>query len=129
MLFGDKIKKLRNLANISQQELATRTGLSLRSIQNYESNQRYPKDVAILNKLCFTLNTTIEELMNQEDHSVQESASKYYHGKMDVLKLVEELGDLFASGQLSDKDKDKVFRAIAEMYWKAKDSNIHSKSD
>jgi len=126
MLFGDKIKKLRNLANISQQELATRTGLSLRSIQNYESNQRYPKDVAILNKLCFTLNTTIEELMNQKDHSVQESASKYYHGKMDVLKLVEELGDLFTSGQLSDKDKDKVLRAITEMYWKSKDSNIHS---
>ena len=48
MLFGDKIKELRNLADMSQQELANQTGLSLRSIQNYESNQRYPKDVAIL---------------------------------------------------------------------------------
>ena len=45
MLFGDRIKELRNLADMSQQELANRTGLSLRSIQNYESNQRYPKDV------------------------------------------------------------------------------------
>ena len=40
MLFGDKIKELRTLAGMSQQELANNTSLSLRSIQNYESNQR-----------------------------------------------------------------------------------------
>jgi hypothetical protein len=33
---------------MSQQELANNTGLSLCSIQNHESNKRYPKDVAIL---------------------------------------------------------------------------------
>ena len=70
MLFGDKIKELRNLADMSQQELANKTSLSLRSIQNYESNQRYPKDVAILNKLCIALNTTIEELMKEEDNFI-----------------------------------------------------------
>ena len=61
MLFGDKIKELRTIAGMSQQELANNAGLSLRSIQNYESNKRYPKDVSILNKLCKLLNTTIEE--------------------------------------------------------------------
>ena len=75
MLFGDRIKELRNLADMSQQELANRTGLSLRSIQNYESNQRYPKDVAILNKLCAALSTTIEELMKEEDQFILEAVS------------------------------------------------------
>ena len=124
MLFGDKIKELRNLADMSQQELANRTGLSLRSIQNYESNQRYPKDVAILNKLCAALGTTIEELMKEEDQFILEAASKFgSRGKNDAEKLIEEVGGLFAGGELNEEDKDKVFRAITEMYWKAKDNN------
>lgn len=124
MLFGEKIKELRNLTKMSQQELANRAGLSLRSIQNYESNQRYPKDVAILNKLCAALNTTIEELMKEEDHFILEATSKYgSRGKKDAEVLVEEIGGLFAGGELNEEDKDKVFRAITEMYWKAKDNN------
>lgn len=124
MLFGDRIKELRNLAEMSQQELANRTGLSLRSIQNYESNQRYPKDVAILNKLCAALGTTIEELMKEEDQFILEAASKFgSRGKNDAEKLIEEVGGLFAGGELNEEDKDKVFRAITEMYWKAKDNN------
>lgn len=124
MLFGDRIKELRNLADMSQQELANRTGLSLRSIQNYESNQRYPKDVAILNKLCAALGTTIEDLMKEEDQFILEAASKFgSRGKNDAEKLIEEVGGLFAGGELNEEDKDKVFRAITEMYWKAKDNN------
>ena len=124
MLFGDRIKELRNLADMSQQELANRTGLSLRSIQKYESNQRYPKDVAILNKLCAALGTTIEELMKEEDQFILEAASKFgSRGKNDAEKLIEEVGGLFAGGELNEEDKDKVFRAITEMYWKAKDNN------
>lgn len=124
MLFGDRIKELRNLADMSQQELANRTGLSLRSIQNYESNQRYPKDVAILNKLCAALGTTIDELMKEEDQFILEAASKFgSRGKNDAEKLIEEVGGLFAGGELNEEDKDKVFRAITEMYWKAKDNN------
>jgi len=124
MLFGNRIKELRNLADMSQQELANRTGLSLRSIQNYESNQRYPKDVAILNKLCTALGTTIEELMKEEDQFILEAASKFgSRGKKDAEKLIEEVGGLFAGGELNEEDKDKVFRAITEMYWKAKGKN------
>ena len=130
MLFGDKIKELRTLAGMSQQELASNAGLSLRSIQNYESNKRYPKDVAILNKLCKALDTTIEDLMSDKDNFVQEATTKYgTRGKKDAKKLVEEVGGLFAGGELNEEDKDKVFRAITEIYWRAKDNNrnIHLK--
>ena len=124
MLFGDNIKELRNLAGMSQQELANNAGLSLRSIQNYESNQRHPKDVAILNKLCKTLNTTIEALMKEEDNFIQEATEKYgTRGKKDAKKLVTEISGLFAGGELNDEDKDKVFRAITDIYWKSKDNN------
>lgn len=125
MLFGDKIKKLRSLAGISQQELANRAELSLRSVQNYESNQRHPKDVAILQKLCKVLHTTIEELMKEESNFIQEATEKYgIRVKKDAKILVDELGSLFASGELNEEDKDNVFRAVTEMYWKAKDSSL-----
>lgn len=125
MLFGDKIKKLRSLAGISQQELANRAELSLRSVQNYESNQRHPKDVAILQKLCKVLHTTIEELMKEESNFIQEATEKYgIRVKKDAKILVDELRSLFASGELNEEDKDNVFRAVTEMYWKAKDSSL-----
>lgn len=125
MLFGDKIKKLRSLAGISQQELANRAELSLRSVQNYESNQRHPKDVAILQKLCKVLHTTIEELMKEESNFIQEATEKYgIRVKKDAKILVDEFGSLFASGELNEEDKDNVFRAVTEMYWKAKDSSL-----
>ena len=124
MLFGDKIKELRALASISQQKLANKAGLSLRSVQNYESNQRYPKDVAILQKLCIVLNTTIEELMKEEDNFIQEATVKYgIRGKKDTKKLIDELGGLFAGGKLNEEDKDKILRAVTEMYWTSKDNN------
>ena len=124
MLFGDKIKELRSLSDMSQQDLANMTGLSLRSIQNYESNKRYPKDVSILNKLCTALGTTIKDLMSDEDVFISEATLKFgSRGKKDAKALVEEIGGLFAGGELGEEDKDKVFRAITEIYWKSKDIN------
>lgn len=86
MLFGDKIKELRTIAGMSQQELANDVGLSLRSIQNYESNKRYPKDVSILNRLCKVLNTTIEELMTEKANFVQEASEKYGSNRKKMQK-------------------------------------------
>ena len=37
MKFGEKVRKARLAAHFSQQQLADRTGISLRTIQNYES--------------------------------------------------------------------------------------------
>ena len=36
MKFGEKVRKARLAAHFSQQQLADRTGISLRTIQNYE---------------------------------------------------------------------------------------------
>ena len=124
MLFGDRVKELRNLTGMSQQALANKAELSLRSIQNYESNQRYPKDVKILNKLCKALHTTIEKLMQEEDNCINETSVNYSpRGKRDAQKLVDELNSLFASGELTEDDRDKVFRAITEIYWRTKDNH------
>jgi transcriptional regulator with XRE-family HTH domain len=43
MKFGERIRSARLSACYSQQQLANKTGLCLRTIQNYESGARLPK--------------------------------------------------------------------------------------
>ena len=63
--------------------------------------------------------------MKEESNFIQEATEKYgIRVKKDAKILVDELGSLFASGELNEEDKDNVFRAVTEMYWKAKDSSL-----
>lgn len=112
MLFGDQLKVLRQRAGLSQKELAGKAGLSVRSIQNYESNSRHPKDVAILNRLAGGLGAGVSELMPSGDYTLR-----------GVDTLVSELQALFAGGELGDEDKEAVFRAISDAYLDAKEKN------
>lgn len=112
MRFGDKLKELRIREGLSQRELADRVGLTMRSIQNYESNSRYPNDVSKLNHLALALNTSVNGLMPTGD---------FYGQGVDAL--VSEVQALFAGGELGDEDKEAVFRAIAEAYEDAKGKN------
>ena len=39
------------------------------------------------------------------------------------MQLVEEMGGLFAGGELSEDDIDGVMKAMQDLYWKAKEDN------
>ena len=112
MLFGEKLRSLRLAAGLSQKELASRVGVTMRSIQNYESNSRYPKDVEIVSRLAGALGTSITSLM--------ETAAGPMAG-VDALLL--EVRALFAGGSLCDEDKEAVFQAITEAYRDAREKN------
>ena len=43
MKFGEKVRAARLAAKYSQRQLADMTGIALRTIQNYESGERLPK--------------------------------------------------------------------------------------
>ena len=53
MLFGEKLKKLRTDARLSQSELAEKLGVTRRSIIYYESGERYPKSRDIIINVIF----------------------------------------------------------------------------
>ena len=55
MTFADKIKIARAAQHLTQQELANRCGLSLRTIQNYELGTRKPKSGTIYTVLAEAL--------------------------------------------------------------------------
>ncbi len=121
MEFGEKIKNKRTELKMSQQTLADKSGLSLRTIQNYESGQRHPANISIVKDIAAVLGVSYEYLLDDKSQYVIDAALR--GGKkaaLDVDRLISDIQGVFAGGQLSQDDKDKVMRAINEIYWESK---------
>jgi len=118
MLFGEKLKKLRIDARLSQNELAEKLGVTRRSIIYYESGKRYPKTRDIIINLASLFGVSVDYLISDADDFVMDAYSRYGSGgQNEALTLVGQIGALFAGGKLNDDDKDKVFKAISDIYW------------
>lgn len=122
MEFGEKIREKRIKLGYSQQMLAEKTELSLRSIQNYESGQRSPANISIVKKIADVLGVSSEYLLDDRSQYVIDAAEKGGESAAyDVDKLLSQIQGLFAGGSLSQSDKDKVMRAVNEIYWETKE--------
>lgn len=122
MDFTEKLQKLRKEKGFTQAELAEKVGVSTRSIQNYELGMRYPKR-NILDKLCEILETRIEYLVSSDDFIGLVRAEDGARGVASAQQLLNCAGALFAGGEMSEEDKDKVMLALQNIYWKAKEKN------
>lgn len=127
MEFTEKLQKLRKDKGFTQSELAAKVGVSCRSIQNYELGARYPKR-EILNKLCSVLGTKIEYLVSSNDFLGLVQAEDGAKGVASAQQLLECAGALFAGGEMSEEDKDKVMLALQNIYWKSKEKNKRTKT-
>ncbi|MCL1852424.1 MAG: helix-turn-helix domain-containing protein [Peptococcaceae bacterium] len=124
MLFGEKLKQLRLAAGMTQEAVAKDLGVTCRAFQNYESGRVYPKNTDIYGKIAKLFDVSADFLLSDEDHYVMDAHSKGGTQSMkDVQALIAEVGGLFAGGELSEEDKDKVLRTITELYWQAKENN------
>ncbi|MFA6948894.1 MAG: helix-turn-helix transcriptional regulator [Eubacteriales bacterium] len=122
MLFSEKLRNLRGDKNISQTELSKLLGISMRTVQNYESGKCYPKNTEIYKKLAEIFGVSPNFLISDGDRYIMDAEEQ--GGKSagrEVKELLAEVGGLFAGGDLSDEDKEKVMRTINELYWRAKD--------
>ncbi len=119
MQFGEKLRQLRTERKWSQSEAAEKIGVSLRTYQNYESCRMQPKKSALYG--------TIAELFGvTADYLLQEDAPRSAGGETAVSEvdaLIRSANALFAGGELSEGDKEKVLLTINELYWRAKAKN------
>ena len=67
MKFCEKLKKLRKEKGLTQKELANITGISLRSIQNYESGKLYPQQRDVYRRLSEVLECSEDYLQIESD--------------------------------------------------------------
>jgi transcriptional regulator with XRE-family HTH domain len=77
MLFGDELKRLRVLAELSQEALARKADVSVGNVRNYEQGLRLPSFAAVL-KLSKALNvecTAFAECDDVRPDSAEDDAS------------------------------------------------------
>lgn len=70
--FGERLRKLREDAEMSQAEAAEKVNCSAKSLSNYERNIREP-DLDTLIRLCDLFHVTADYLLGRIDHAY------YYH--------------------------------------------------
>ena len=109
---------------MSQEELASKLGITRRSIVYYETKSRYPKKREVITGLAKVFNVPVDFLINDSDDFIARAAARFgATGAAEAMQLVEEIGGLFAGGSLNQEDKDKIFRAISDLYWESKEIN------
>ena len=122
MEFGEKIKALRSEKKLSQQSLANTAGISLRSIQNYESGTRHPSSITVVKDIATALGTSYEYLLDDKAQYVIDAAQRGgAQAALDVDILISDIQGAFAGGEMSQQDKDKLMRAVNEIYWETKE--------
>lgn len=124
MTLGEKIKNARTAKNMSQKELAKATGISERTIQNYELNARLPRKRETYAKLADALGVS-ENLLLDEDASfvLQASADYGRRGRQQAEEIIRNFRVAAAGGEMSDEDLDFIKDAMMQTYQDAKAYN------
>ena len=124
MKFGEKLKQQRTAAGYTQSELASKLGVSLRTVINYENYDRYPKKREIYSALADLFNVETNYFLSEDEEFVLEATQKYgYRGAKQAQELINEVSGLFAGGEMEEDDMDNMMQAIQEAYWIAKKNN------
>ena len=119
MTFSDKIKRARDIANLTQQELADSIGVSKRTIASYESQGAVPRR-STLAKLARALKVSVKYLSDdtctdpladiEQDDYVAEARELYGEkGARDMEGLLAANTALFAGGELSQEQKEMIW--------------------
>lgn len=124
MKFGEKLRKHRKEAGLTQAQLAEEAGISLKTIINYESGKTYPQNREVYATLAELLDLDPDYLHNENDSFVAAAQARYgTRGKKQAEELIFEVTGLFAGGELSENDKDAVMQALQQAYWDCKEIN------
>ena len=124
MTFGEKLRLYRTEQNMTQAELAEKSGVGRNTINNYEHGKTYPKNRQVYSDLPRVLKVDVCELKNEGEDFVFEAKAKYgTRGAAQAESLIRDAHALFAGGELSDADKEGVMLALQEAYWLCKKEN------
>lgn len=123
MTFGEKLRNLRIAYKMTQEQLAAETGIAKRSIVIYESGQRPPKMEKIYEAFAGYFNVPIDFLKVERDDDFDKCAEYAYgaSGKKQAEDLANQIVGLFAGGQVSEEDADKVMLVLQKAYWEIKE--------
>ena len=133
MTFSDKIKLAREMAKLTQNELAKEVGVSQRTIASYESGGARARR-STTEKLARVLKVSIKYLSDdtctdpladiEKDGYIEQARAMYGAGGVrDMDGLLRDNAALFAGGELSQDQKDAFFEAIMRAYITCKEES------
>ena len=64
---NNKVKEIRQKIGMSRAELSRRSGVSLRTIDDWENKRKIARDVYLIEKVARALNCTIYDLIDFEE--------------------------------------------------------------
>ncbi|GAB7231329.1 helix-turn-helix domain-containing protein [Facklamia hominis] len=105
MISGGKLKKLRLMRNLTQKELAIKSGLTDAAIRNYELGNRSPSKEQ-LQKISEALNCDISALIDHEPNSIFEIMHIIfdYEKEMKLRPLIDESSSALLSHDMNFND-------------------------
>ena len=106
---GEKLKAARKAQRITQQALADRLGVHRSTVANYEIERRRPS-LEELKMIARILHVDINYLLEGQEVKPEE-------------ELKTRANDVFFDLNISEQDKDAIFRDIMEIYMKGKKVN------
>lgn len=131
MTFSDKIKRSREVCQLTQQQLADAAGVSKRTIASYESAGAQAR-ASTMRRLAAVLNVSYDYLARDEIEDplygiekasyVEEARTLYgAKGAAEIDALMERNAALFAGGEISQEAKDAYFEAVMKAYLACKE--------
>ncbi|MBR2676931.1 MAG: helix-turn-helix transcriptional regulator [Solobacterium sp.] len=130
MEFSEKLRNIRISKGWSQRELAEKSGISERTIQNYESGSVMPKKRSSYTVLAETLGVEEPVLLDQNIDFVLRANEQYGSAAMrQAMDLVADVKALWAGGEMEEADVDEIMHALQEAYMEAKHKSVKRKKD
>lgn len=124
MKLAEKLKKARTDAGLTQSELASKAGITLRMLVRYEQGEHYPRKREIYLNLANALSVPQEYLLADDEMFVIEAAERYgYRGAMQAEDLLRDFAQLRASEEMCENDEKAVVKSLQQIFWESKVRN------
>ena len=121
---GRRLKEYRKKTGMTQEEFARFVSVPYRTYQNYECGFRYPRNMAVVNRIARALNTTTECLLGEAGEYIVEAGEKgNISDQRRLAQMVTQMTAMFAGGELDEESRDAAMRALNDAYWKHKAHN------
>ena len=124
MDFAKKLKELRIEKGLTQEELAKKSGISLKTISRYELGETLPRSQKYYEKLAEALDVDTNYFLSKEADFVINARKNFgSKGAKDAQELVNGMIGLMAGGELPEEDKATILNAMQEAFYMAKMEN------
>ena len=110
--FGERLHKLRTKKGLSRRELAELCGVTDKSIQNYESDFRSPKN-EVTQRLAKALGVSVSYLVDGTEPTEELT-------DLDNKEILEMASALFAGGELSEDEQLAFLTELQTIYLDSK---------